>query len=82
MKNELNTCAKLRGVQCVPWRTLHEFNYFLTYCVFGDKNDKTQDKTLVKYREKFKKECPTWNDSKILENSSKLFLDYCMEVYN
>lgn len=65
----------------LPWRTLHEFNYFVQYCIF--ENDPNANESLKRFRILVKKnEILDCDDSLILEKFTDLFLEYCMEVYN
>ena len=67
----LYECSLMRSVQSLQHRTIHEFNWFVHECVFGD------------FKEKYRDRMRFMNDSKqnVMCDWGLLFYDYCVEQY-
>jgi len=89
-ENDINSllmyCAFLRNVYCLPHRTLNEFRWFVSACLFNEDNHWNEIEEIYGsgLREKYTKRFdeiyePCKPDSLILY--ARLFRDYCYEIY-
>jgi hypothetical protein len=74
---KLAECARLRGVENLIHRTIHEYDWFIHQCIF------TCDRTIEKkWVDKYHKISTTVKDDvDELEKTIDLFYEYCKEEY-
>ncbi len=78
----LSECAKLRGVTYTPHRTLREFSWFVSACIFGEDGTEEEQKIHREYGERFNPdENPLLYAESALLEWGRLFLEYCREEY-
>lgn len=78
LEDILRECAELRGVGRMQHRTLHEFDWFISACIWGRDSESEEERTVY---EKFKDRIDFANRKDALLEWGKLFLEYCEEEY-
>ena len=77
LEDILMECAQLRGVQRLPHRTVHEFDWFISACIWGDLHGDENEKEIEdRYGKRFNPDA----DNLLLE-WARLFREYCREEY-
>jgi len=89
MPDDLNAilmeCASLRGVYSLPHRTLHEFDVFVSFMIWGDletmRNGVEPEylAAIDRYRPRSPQRCS--DTDTLLIDYALLFREYCREVY-
>lgn len=75
----LADCARLRGVSNLSWRTLHEFNAFVSNVIW-DQPNLLNDKIWTKWINKARTAKVFAGSNQILK-VAKFFHEYCKEEY-
>lgn len=85
INDNLMECARLRGVDFMPLRSLREFRWFcdvILYREFLDNDFRDLFSINITWWKYFDECCPHINSDISLIDFSKLFLKYCIVIYH
>ena len=77
----LHRCAVLRCVATLQHRTLHEFNWFVSACIWGKDGSYGEEGKEVYRKYSNRTSFRLDGDDKVLVKWAELFEDYCEREY-